>query len=102
MFIPPQNVSVFSIDLFGAGTGGYDYFDVKSISPSSVSINPTWMGLGSSDPDVKYTDNSCKTKVQNETNTFYGNESCWNVADNYSFRPLYYEDNNDRIYYDKV
>ena len=47
----------------------------------------------------RYTDNSCKTKVQNETNTFYGNESCWNVADNYSFRPLYYEDNNDRIYY---
>ena len=47
----------------------------------------------------RFSDSSCKTAINGEVNTFYGNQSCWDVKANYSFRPLYYEDNNERIYY---
>ena len=47
----------------------------------------------------RYSDKSCKTRIQGEHSTFRGNQSCWDVTSNYSYRPLYYEDDKDRIYY---
>jgi len=46
----------------------------------------------------KYSDKHCKTKLENDSNVFDGNQSCW-TFDNYSYRPLYFEDDGKRIYY---
>ena len=46
----------------------------------------------------KYSDKRCKTKLDSDSGTFLGNQSCWPLG-NYSYRPLYYEDDEERIYY---
>ena len=46
----------------------------------------------------KYSDKHCKTKLENDSSVFDGNQSCW-TFDNYSYRPLYFEDDGKRIYY---
>ena len=50
---------------------------------------------------TRYTDNKCKNKFEdeNEHYSFNGTELCWNLNANYSFRPLYYEDTNNQLYY---
>ena len=47
---------------------------------------------------VRYSDKKCKNKLENEHH-FKGTDFCWKINDNYSFRPLYYEDDEDKIYY---
>ena len=46
---------------------------------------------------TRYSDKKCKTVVNNYT--FLGSETCWKVESNYTFKPLYYEDTNDKVYY---
>ena len=46
----------------------------------------------------KYSDKHCKTKLENDSSVFDGNQSCW-TFDNYSYRPLYFEDDGKRLYY---
>ena len=46
----------------------------------------------------KFSDKHCKSKLDNYSGVFSGNESCWKLSD-YSYRPLYFEDDGKRIYY---
>ena len=46
----------------------------------------------------KFTDKKCKKKVEADSASFRGNQSCWPFA-NYSYRPLYFEDDGKRVYY---
>ena len=46
----------------------------------------------------RYSDKKCKTKIENDSSIFYGNQSCWSFT-NYSYRPLYFEDGGKRLYY---
>ena len=46
----------------------------------------------------KFSDKNCKNKIEADSATFRGYQSCWNFT-NYSFRPLYFEDDGKRIYY---
>ena len=46
-----------------------------------------------------YEDKKCKKKIINTTR-FNGSDSCWNInVSNYSFKPLYYEDDSKKVYY---
>ena len=47
---------------------------------------------------VRYSDKKCKNKLGNEYH-FKGDDFCWAINSSYSFRPLYYEDNEKKIYY---
>ena len=45
-----------------------------------------------------YSDKKCKNKEDNYT--FYGEDTCWNInEEDLSFRPLYFEDSDKKIYY---
>ena len=46
----------------------------------------------------KYSDKKCKTQIVDDSSVFFGNQSCWPFA-NYSYRPLYFEDDGKRLYY---
>lgn len=46
----------------------------------------------------KYSDKHCKTKLDDYSAEFYGNQSCWPYT-NFSYRPLYFEDDGKRLYY---
>ena len=46
----------------------------------------------------KFSDKHCKSKLEFDSGVFYGNQSCWEFG-NYSYRPLYYEDDKKAIYY---
>jgi hypothetical protein len=46
---------------------------------------------------VRYSDKKCKNQLGNEYH-FKGTDFCWKINDIYSFRPLYYEDDEDKIY----
>ena len=49
---------------------------------------------------ARYTDRKCKNKLGEEDNyQFNGTDLCWKINDNLSFKPLYYEDQNGKIYY---
>lgn len=45
----------------------------------------------------RYSDKKCKNKITDYL--FKGEEYCWKIENNYSLRPLYYEDGNKQIYY---
>ena len=46
-----------------------------------------------------YEDKNCEKKIINTTR-FNGSDSCWNInVSNYSFKPLYYEDDSKKVYY---
>ena len=47
---------------------------------------------------IRYSDKKCKNKLGNDYH-FTGTDFCWKIDENYSFRPLYYEDDEDKIYY---
>jgi len=47
---------------------------------------------------VRYSDKKCKNQLGNEYH-FKGDDFCWAINGSYSFRPLYYEDTDDKIYY---
>ena len=47
---------------------------------------------------VRYSDKKCKNQLGNEYH-FTGTNFCWEIDKSYSFRPLYYEDDEDKIYY---
>ena len=47
---------------------------------------------------VRYTDKKCKNKIGNEYH-FKGDDFCWAINGSYSFRPLYYEDKEKKVYY---
>lgn len=46
----------------------------------------------------KFSDKHCKNKLGFDSRNFYGNQSCWKF-DNYSYKPLYFEDDGKRLYY---
>jgi len=46
---------------------------------------------------VRYSDKKCKNQLSEYH--FKGTDFCWPINNNYSFRPLYYEDDEDKIYY---
>ncbi len=43
--------------------------------------------------------NDKKCKIEEKRLNFTGNESCWNVNESFSYRPLYFEDENKKLYY---
>ena len=47
---------------------------------------------------LKYSDKNCKNKLEADSGTFRGNQSCWGF-NSYSYRPLYFEDDGKRVYY---
>ena len=44
-----------------------------------------------------YEDKECKNLIMESKNN--GSNICWKINDNFSFRPLYYEDNSKKLYY---
>ena len=44
-------------------------------------------------------DSDKKCKIEEKRLNFTGNESCWNVNESFSYRPLYFEDENKKLYY---
>ena len=43
--------------------------------------------------------NDKKCKDESETLNYNGTEYCWNVNESYSYRPLYFEDENKKLFY---
>ena len=49
---------------------------------------------------ITYEDAKCKSKSKSTNNEkFYGSDYCWKFNDSYSFRPLYFEDGDKKLYY---
>ena len=46
---------------------------------------------------TRFSELKCKTPISDYR--FNGNQFCWKIDDKYSFRPLYFEDGNKKIYY---
>ena len=86
-------------DILVKPDSNYDEKDYESLSDNYKAYSCIYNNIiKSATIDImRYSDKKCKSQLNDEYH-FTGKDFCWTINEG-SFRPLYYEDDEDKIYY---